>query len=348
MPHIYLATYVGVGSDEDPFRPRGSEQDGWSAIDLRRDPTVATGRALLSVPVRDDTIGTYLGDTPDEVSATIKSAIESRLGITLDVPRLRHIIPELLIAHAREDGTRWKPLRAMHDGVFRVYLGGLFWEARSLSGGSTITESFNTADSGTLGPDLTWTAMRNGCSVLSNMMGPTSTGLFSIERADSALASSNHYARITVVTLVSGTVNVIGTAVRCSTTEITCYMCDAVYNSSSQVYRPRKAINNSFTAFGDITVTFSLPEILRTQIDGSTLKAFQSGVERVNVTDTGITGLVRAGVTAQANTAVAQAAGDSFEAGDLVKAKARITAFGFTDASPSLERAVRIGGGSMR
>ncbi|MDP3891934.1 hypothetical protein, partial [Nocardioides sp.] len=95
MFELYLAPYVGAGTDNDPFRPRGSEQPGWSAIDLRADSTILAGRALMAVPVRDDTIGIYLGNAPDATSPTIKSAVESRFGITLTATRLRHIIPEL-------------------------------------------------------------------------------------------------------------------------------------------------------------------------------------------------------------------------------------------------------------
>ena len=65
MSHHYLAPYVGTGTFADAFRPRGSEQPGWSAIDLRPNGAVATGLALMAVPVRDDTIGSYLGETGD-------------------------------------------------------------------------------------------------------------------------------------------------------------------------------------------------------------------------------------------------------------------------------------------
>ena len=43
---FYLAPYIGAGTRDDPFRPRGSDQPGWSAIDLRPDPSRLDGGGL--------------------------------------------------------------------------------------------------------------------------------------------------------------------------------------------------------------------------------------------------------------------------------------------------------------
>ena len=67
MAHYYLVPYLGEGTDRNPFRPDGSDQPGWSAIDLRPDVTVLDGFALLALPVREDTPERrYLGDALDE------------------------------------------------------------------------------------------------------------------------------------------------------------------------------------------------------------------------------------------------------------------------------------------
>ena len=320
---LYLAPYIGVGSDEDPFRPRGSEQDGWSAIDLRANGAVVAGRALLSVPVRDDTIGPYLGDAPDEVSAAIKSAIESRLGITLDAPRLRHIIPELLIAHAREDGTRWRPLRAMRDGLFRVYLGGLWWQARSLSGGTTITESFNTADSGTLGPDLTWAGGTEWAVVSNQAKLVGSVGADRREYAASDLASDDHYVQATLIEntpdpISSSKVGVL--ARKDSTATVTFYeWYSHVLPGLDNFYRLAKQIGGTQTSLGTAADDFATGVVAKLSCDGSTIVGLLNGVPKNSVTDTSISGNLRCGIMGFAGASAASIVRlDSFEAGDLV------------------------------
>jgi len=319
---LYLAPYVGVGTEDDPFRPRGSEQEGWSAIDVRRDCTVVTGRALLSVPVRDDTIGTYLGDAPDEVSATIKSAIENRFGITLAATRLRQIIPELLIAHAREDGTRWRPLRAMHDGMFRVYLGGLWWQAKSLSGGSTITESFNTADSDTLGPDLSWTELVGDIDIVSNAAKSITTGSECIARADSDLATSNVYSQASVN--YSGTSNPTDAGIivrKDSSATLTFYLAASNYRGASNQLGLWKSIAGTYTNLSSASFTFTPPHTVRCEASGSSLTLLMDGAVKIGpVTNTAIAAGTRCGLRGYIATAGSYVTWDSFEAGDLAVA----------------------------
>ena len=61
----YLAPFTGIGGAPETgmaFRALGGDQPGASIIDLRPDPTVVDGYALLAVAVRADLPGqTYLG-----------------------------------------------------------------------------------------------------------------------------------------------------------------------------------------------------------------------------------------------------------------------------------------------
>ncbi len=321
MPHLYLAPYVGAGTDADPFRPRGSEQPGWAAIDMRATSTVVTGRALLTVPVRDDTIGTYLGDAPDEVSAAVKSAVESRLGLTLDATRLRQIIPELLLLHAREDGTRWRPLRAMRDGVFRVYLGGLWWQARSLAGGSTITESFDKADSTTLGPNLTWTETNSNLEVFSNACrAVVNNGSIGEARAESDLATDDHYAQVVGV-LGSATptaTSAVRALARFSASARTHYLMS--YAKTTTPTHDRllgKRVAGTITTLASTAgISFTDGDTVRVQCNGSTITGLRNGTQEETTTDTEITGNTRAGVSTYRNSS-SNIYVDTFEAGDL-------------------------------
>src|SRR5690606_34435213 len=69
---------------------------------------------------------------------------------------------------------------------------------------TTITESFNKADSDTLGPDLMWTETQGDIDVVSNTAWHQTVAGRSVARAESDLSSADHYAQA-VVTLTSGT-----------------------------------------------------------------------------------------------------------------------------------------------
>ena len=70
---------------------------------------------------------------------------------------------------------------------------------------TTLTESFNTADGTTIGPDLTWSELAADWSILSSQLR-ASAGTEGIVRADSDLASSDHSVTVTVATTISTTV----------------------------------------------------------------------------------------------------------------------------------------------
>ena len=82
MPFYYLTPYVGTGTNEDPFTPKGAS-GAWSAIDLRPDCSVATGYALLCLPDRSDAADrTYLGNSKTgNMNVADRTAVAAKLGI---------------------------------------------------------------------------------------------------------------------------------------------------------------------------------------------------------------------------------------------------------------------------
>ena len=151
--HLYLAPYVGTGVVglfkgkfvQDPWRPRGSEQPGWAAIDLRPGGVGLSGFALMLVPVRDNTIGDYLGGDVTETSLTTKSTMESKLGVTLQETVTAKMLAELLLVHGKDDGTRWKNLSTERDGMYRLWLGGKtpLWQGKAIHRGTHNPEPFH-------------------------------------------------------------------------------------------------------------------------------------------------------------------------------------------------------------
>ena len=298
--HLYLASYVGIGTALNPFRPRGIEQPGFGAIDLRPDSRVAAGFVLVSVPVRDDLIGRYLGDALDERSQAVTQELESSLSLTFQTATTpRQMIAELLMVQARTDGTRWKPLQAERDGRFRIWLGEktpLYESSPAIRGGTTLTESFNKADSSTLGPDQTWTEVNGDSSVVSNEVNSvTNDGSYgSSARAEADLASADHYCQMAVTAI--GSVSGIGPCVRFHAAADTFYQAEAQVIVTQQLVM-RKNVSASFTDLRSDAHTWSLPETVKIDVNGSTLKHYIGGTQvGSNVTDTDITGHLRCGL----------------------------------------------------
>ena len=331
MTHLYLAPYVGTGIVglskgkfvNDPWRPRGSEQPGWAAIDLRPGGVGLSGFALMSVPVRDDTIGDYLGGDITETSLATKSTMESKLGVTLQEVVTKQMLAELLMVHGKDDGTRWKNLRVHRDGMYRLWLGGKtpLWEGKALSGGATITESFNTADSDTLGPDLTWTELTGDIDIVGNEAAIISAATRCYARANTDLATDDHYSQVKVTTEPGGgTYYERGPICRNdATATITCYMFVRWHQNIGTGGRSLSRVTaGSLTILASDTTEGPVNDILRVEADGSSITAKVNGATVLGpVIDTNITGNLRCGFQGyRGGTGIAVRI-DTFEAGDL-------------------------------
>ena len=191
-------------------------------------------------------------------------------------------------------------------------------ELEPLPPSTTITESFNTGDSSTLGPDLSWTEINGDWEIVSNQVRADGITAISLARADSDLSSADHYGQLIVVALGVSSIR-LGASARVQTadgTTVTAYYADLRNNDELEL---EKVIGGTDTGLASTAQTVSLPDTVKVEINGSTLKSYFNGSEVDSVTDTGITGNLRAGLmTRTFLTAVAD--GDSFEAADLAVA----------------------------
>lgn len=327
MTHYYLATYVQL---EGGFAPSGFDAgDGnWGAIDLRPDVTVQAGRCLLG---SDQQLPTspgrfYLGDALDEPSAVLKSAIESRLGITLTDNKLRRIVRSLLVEHGddkRQD--RWNALKPGVDGRYRIYLVGLIDEFPVVQGGAVITDDFNRADSTTLTPSAEgWSWTETTTPIASNIdinaneakaQNGSSAGSAAIARAESDLATTDHYAQANC--FASGNAAAVsGVCVRFDASAVTFYGCFLDQNDVS--HEIHKRVAGTRTQLAAVTTPTASGLLIRLEVNGSNLEMFAAGVSLITTTDTSITTGVRTGITGAAVGAANRAKWDNFEAGDLV------------------------------
>src|SRR3990167_3942413 len=325
MSHYYLSPYVGTGKEEDVFRPKGV--DGlrrWTAIDLRADCTKVAGFALLEVDDPDSSIGPYLGDDPDAERPGLRGVFNGALKVTPEATRLRDIVAELLIVHAKDDGTRWKPVRPSKDGQFTIWLGGQRWGSfRPIKGGSTIVESFNKADSDTLGPDLSWTEFIGDMDVVSTQARVGTAGTSAVARANSDLATDDHYTESVTPILTLGTSSQVISGVFCrkdSTAADTFYLYHAAITSApANRHQLLKRVAATQTQLGsDDATDYVTNEIMSIEADGSAITGKLNGVVSVGpITDTAITGNLRCGLRGNLQTGTGVVAIKPFRAGDL-------------------------------
>lgn len=309
MPY-YLAPYVGAGTDLDPFRPRGSEQPGWAAIDLRPDggaTLIGSGlnACLLHLPVADPQpqlrllaleSGELLGPGLRQVLATQLKLLALPVATRFD-----DLIMELLLT---PPPNGWKALRPTRAGAYDVHLGGLLKRVAVVRGGSLIAESFNKLDADTLGPDQPWTEVLGDLDVLSNhcVVGTLSGTVPDLGRADTDLATDDHYAELMVVelTLGTGTSSAIGVACRKdSTATNTLYWYRGnITSTPDNFHQLFKTVAGASTQLGSSDATdVAAGEIIAVEANGSSITGRRNSVVSVGpVTDMAIVNNLRAGI----------------------------------------------------
>lgn len=313
--------YIGNGTDSNPFRPLGSDdQSGWGAIDLRPDSTKQAGFALVAFPAAVSHGDKLSDEGKGRMPAAVKRALGNRLGLTLEKDQFDEAVYELLVFHADPQGKdRWKPLVPELGGKQRIYLGGLLYEKQLSTGpGATITDNFNRADNTDVsaGAPFPWTEFVPGnWSIVSNKLQQVSSTAPTVIRADSDLATANHYAQALVA--INSNSRAGGTAVRFSASDVTCYYGTWLYNVTNPIARLQKFVASTSTILSSHNGTLSLgPHTIRTEINGSSLSVSRDGVIVGSITDTAITEGLRTGI-AFATSGGSSRSYDDFEAGDF-------------------------------
>lgn len=183
---------------------------------------------------------------------------------------------------------------------------------------TTITESFNTANSDTLGPDLSWTEtegdvdiLNNQASVPANAVGSARTGSVSSDdnyvQADVYLDRGSDTQSLIIVTTrreSSGNVNYYGVRITDN-------------SAGDSIQLEKRVVTTTTTLEGPTSITVSSPETIKVSADGSTIKGYRGVDEVFSQTDTAITTSVLSGFRGYMNLSGTLCAIDNFEAGDL-------------------------------
>lgn len=327
MP-IYLSTYIGSGTLTDPCRPVGSDQPGWSAIDLRADGGATRdgnglNACLLSLPVADPDPRLYqlASAKGEDLPLLVRAGLALRLNATIAYTRLDDLIAELLL---RPPVNAWKPLRDRADRQLAIYLDGLLSPGPALRAlaAKIYSETWSTADNASLTSDLTWTEfVGTGLDLFSNRCRISGAGGSGQARAEHDLDTDDQRVSMQLDTFgyVGGSLalGVIGRKDGSSTETYYYYGCQD--NSFGAYRRLEKFVAGAGTVLGtDETVAYSGSENLKLEVNDSTIRGLRNAAASVGpVTDTAITGNVRAGVLGYSDNASNSATGDNWSAADL-------------------------------
>ncbi len=196
---------------------------------------------------------------------------------------------------------------------------------------TTITENWNCADDTTgISCNLTWLVTAGNIDLLSNKASFRSIDASMDARAESDLSSDDHYAQLDVVTLVQPATGdtSCGPCARFSASARTWYLAYLTNQASgSDKIIFYKVVAGIFTALDtDQNITLSIPDTMKCEVNGSTMKSYFNGVVKHNFTDTAITGNLRTGMFGwiRSGESAGDAEVDNFSAADLAAAAGRI------------------------
>jgi len=338
MRRYYLTTITGKGTRADPFRPAVADYAAggeWGMLDLREDSTAAAGLAVAyaDTPAPINAAGvTLLGDDlKAPLTAPAKQAFTGALGVTLADDSLPGMLAELL--SIRRPGF-CAPIRKMADGRMRIFLGGLIYgDPPPEYGKGTFTESFNKADSSTLGPDLTWEEWDGtGWQVKSNQ-GYHSGVSDEVASPTNTNATDDFYTQFKIASWTSKPDMDVGVLTRAYNSPRYWYGAFAQFYDNTHTFE--KMVNNSWTLVATISTAVSTGETLYLSSDGSSHIVKKNGSQIWSGTDSSVVNYYRAGMAYHAGSSGAQVYVDDFESADLTTAKTSADTGAGADASVS-------------
>ena len=332
MPY-YVAPYIGRGTRADPCRPVGSDQAGWSAIDLRPDGGATPDGnglnvCLLYLPIHDPDVRLQrFADAKDEqLSLAARGRLATALGLApLTQTRFDVIIEDTLVAPP--PGTR-APLAMAASGHFEIYLGGLFSRWRPGSVGAEIDDNFNrTSDlDGSTSSDgkFTWTEFYGILwTVAATVASITwASGDFDQVRAEFDF-SGNMFAEatLTAFTRVNGDcVFEISTRLQPSGADPDYYAAVVGFLTSVDRHLLYKHVSGVDTILLNDDGVHVIGEVLRCEANGSSIAYKKDGVHLTGspVTDTSITSSVkRTGLNGYSSALGNSLTIDNFRASDI-------------------------------
>lgn len=170
---------------------------------------------------------------------------------------------------------------------------------------TTFSDDFNRADSTALGAG--WIEVSGDWSIVANLLSPGAAGGTIILRAATTMASSDHFAQVTIAATTAASQGV---------------WCRGNANiSSGYLLRNMGAswdlfsvVGGSFTVIGTYTAAAAPGDVVKVQAVGSAITAYVNSVQRITVTNTAVTTGTSVGIRADSTNGLRF---DNFAAADV-------------------------------
>ncbi|MFC9268940.1 hypothetical protein ACFTXJ_14355 [Streptomyces zhihengii] len=187
---------------------------------------------------------------------------------------------------------------------------------------TSFSDDFNRPDSSDLGAG--WVEVSGEWSIAANRLSPGAAGGTIILRAAGAMASSDHYAQVTIAATTSASQ---GVWCRGNANISTGYL----WRNSGSSWDLFAVVGGSFLMIGTYAVAAAPGDVARVQAVGSTIRAYVNGVQRVSVTDTQVPTGTSVGLRAESASALRF---DDFLAADITAGATLGTASSTATAIP--------------
>ncbi|WP_328631995.1 hypothetical protein [Streptomyces sp. NBC_00356] len=170
---------------------------------------------------------------------------------------------------------------------------------------ATFSDDFNRADSTNLGAG--WVEVSGDWTIVSSQLTPGITASTVVLRAATTLASSDHYAQVTIAATTS-----VSQGVWCrGNLDITT---GYLWRNNGSNWSLFSVVADTYTSIGSYSAAAVAGDVAKIQAVGTTIKAFVNGIERVSVVNTAVTTGTSVGIRSEANTGLRY---DAFTAADV-------------------------------
>jgi hypothetical protein len=295
---LYLSPYVGLGTQDTPFFPRGLDEPGASAIDLRHDCTTRDGSGMryallwlpddIPAPIGAKKLASDHGEPASKVAKQHCDGLRCHIDFSKD-KTIEDVVSTLLLRPAK---GHWGGLRP-YKGVVEAWLGSSIGLRRwvhlpQLAGMTTATDNFNRADVNPIAGN--WTDAGAGSSaykIVSNQLVTNNVGGEQYIYWNADTFSSDQFSQVQLIT-VNGS---IGVTVRGSGSSKDYY---AIQDFNGlDIF---KFVSTTYTHLGgDAGYTWPANDYIRLVAQGTTITAYADAsapptTQKGQVTDTTFSG----------------------------------------------------------
>lgn len=287
MPY-YISEYVGGGTRQNPYMPVGLDQPGAAAIDLRPNPTVLTGRALLWTPTPNTDARLILVSDAKitRLSTAVRNRIKNTLGVNFSETQWDQIAGRIMLSPPTNG---WKPLQAVRANMrYEVWLGDLLFSKAAQLGpqGELIdpSDNFNRANENPLAGSWTRLSGGSGNAKLESNAITSATSGDKFYYYAGAVATADQFSQVLIASSAGS--QDFGAATRIGSNGFSGYVA-ATYtgDSTRNIF---KYVAGSFSILAITPGAPAVSDVIRCEAEGSTIRYLQNGSLVQFVTDTSL------------------------------------------------------------